>query len=352
MGQAQLIRPVLRYCAAWLAPHQGFARAADSLCGSGVVDLRSTLPGLAEIRVAAERIGPHAHRTPVLRSRTLDGWTGAQLFFKCENLQRAGAFKFRGACNAVLSLTDAEAARGVATHSSGNHAAALALAARIRGIDAHIVMPRNAPAVKRAAVEGYGGRIIECEPTLRARDEGLARVVEETGAAVVHPYDDGRVIAGQGTAALELLEQAPDLDVVVTPVGGGGLLSGTAIAVTSLSPHTRVVAAEPAAADDAHRSFHAGHIVPSEDPRTVCDGLRTSLGELTFQVLRDRVSEVVLVPEDAIVAAMRTVWERMKIIIEPSSAVPVAALLSGQIRGNRIGVVITGGNVDLNALPF
>ncbi len=310
------------------------------------------LPGLDAVREAADRIAPYAHRTPVMTSRTIDRMAGARVFFKCENLQRAGAFKFRGATNAVFSLGDDEAARGVATHSSGNHAAALALAARLRGIPAHIVMPRNAPAVKRAAVEEYGGRITECEPTLRAREEGLREVVAATGAEVVHPYDDARVIAGQGTAALELLEQAPDLDLVLAPVGGGGLVSGTAIAVTSLAPATRVVAAEPAAADDAFRSMREGRIVPSDDPRTVCDGLRTSLGELTFRILRERVSEVVTVEEDAIVAATRLLWERMKILVEPNSAVPLAALLAGRVRAARVGVILTGGNVDLDALPF
>ena len=310
------------------------------------------IPDFDDVRAAAERIAPHANRTPVLTSRAVDARAGARVFFKCENMQRAGAFKFRGACNAVLSLDDAQARNGVATHSSGNHAAALALAARIRGIPAHIVMPSTAPAVKRAAVETYGGLVVECEPTLAAREEGLAGVVARTGAHVVHPYDDARIIAGQGTAALELLAAVPDLDLVLAPIGGGGLVCGTAITVAAIRPDARVVAVEPAAADDAYRSFHSGRIVPSEDPRTVCDGLRTSLGELTFEVLRTRVSDVVTVEEDAIVAAMRFVWERMKIVIEPSSAVPVAAVLDGLVAGNRIGVVLSGGNVDLGALPF
>lgn len=310
------------------------------------------IPTIDDVRAAAARIAPHAHRTPVLASRSVDARAGARVFFKCENFQRVGAFKFRGACNAVLLLDEATAARGVATHSSGNHAAALALSAKIRGIAAHIVMPTNAPAVKRAAVEGYGARIVPCEPTLAARESGLTKVIEETGAHFVHPYDDLRIVAGQGTAALELLGEVPDLDLVLAPVGGGGLVSGTAITVSALAPRARVVAAEPAEADDAYRSFHAGRIVPSDDPRTMCDGLRTSLGEITFQIIREKVADVVTVEEDAIVDAMRFVWERMKIVIEPSSAVPLAALFSGRAKGSRVGVIVSGGNVDLEALPF
>ncbi len=312
------------------------------------------LPTIADIRAAAERIGPYAHRTPVLTCASLDAMTGAALFFKCENFQRVGAFKFRGAANAVLSLTNEEAVRGVATHSSGNHAAALALAARLRGIPAHVVMPCTAKAVKRAAVAGYGARIVPCEPTLAAREATLADVVAATGATVIHPYNDARVIAGQGTAALELLADVPGLDVVMAPVGGGGLLSGTAIAVAGASPNTRVVGAEPAAADDAFRSLEAGRIVPSADPRTIADGLLTSLGTLTFAAIRERVSEIVTVSEEAIVVAMRHTWERMKIVIEPSSAVPLGALLEGKLpaAGRRIGVILSGGNVDLADLPW
>ena len=312
------------------------------------------LPTIAEVRAAAERIGPFAHRTPVLTCASLDAMTGAALFFKCENFQRVGAFKFRGAANAVLSLGDEEARRGVATHSSGNHAAALALAARLRGVPAHVVMPRTARAVKRAAVAGYGARIVLCEPTLAAREAALAEVVAATGATVVHPYNDARVIAGQGTAALELLAEVPRLDVVMAPVGGGGLLSGTAIAVAGVSPGTRVVGAEPAAADDACRSLREGHIVPSVDPRTIADGLLTSLGPLTFAVIRAHVAEIVTVSEDAIVAAMRHTWERMKIVIEPSSAVPLAALFEGKpaAAGRRVGIILSGGNVDLGDLPW
>jgi threonine dehydratase/serine racemase len=310
------------------------------------------LPTFEDVRAAAHRIAKHARRTPVVTSAGLDAIAGARLFFKCENLQRVGAFKFRGACNAVMSLSDDEAARGVATHSSGNHAAALALAARIRGIEAHVVMPRTAPAVKRAAVESYGARIVECEPTLASRQTTLLLVVERTGAAIVHPYDDARVIAGQGTAALELLEEAPDLDAVVAPIGGGGLVSGTALTVEAISPSTRVYAAEPAAADDAARSIAAGHIVPSNDPVTIADGLRTSLCERTFAIVRDKVAEIVTVEEDAIADAMRLFMERAKLVIEPSSAVPVAAVLAKRIAGARIGVILSGGNVDLANLPF
>ncbi|KYF94753.1 serine dehydratase [Sorangium cellulosum] len=311
----------------------------------------SPLPTIEDIRRAAARLAPHAHVTPVMTSRTIDGMAGARVFFKCENLQRVGAFKFRGACNAVLALSDEDARRGVATHSSGNHAAALALAARIRGVPAHIVMPESAPAVKRAAVEGYGARIVTCAPTLRAREETLARVLSETGAILVHPYNDAHVIAGQGTAALELAGQVEDLDAVVAPVGGGGLLSGTAIATSALS-RARTVGAEPQAADDAARSLREGKILPSNDPITIADGLRTSLGELTFGVLRERGVEIVTVGEEDIVKAMRVVWERMKILIEPSSAVPVAAVLLRKVQGARIGVILSGGNVDLSKLPF
>jgi threonine dehydratase len=311
-------------------------------------------PTLADIRAAAERIRPYAHRTPVLTCSSLDAMTGARLFFKCENLQKAGAFKFRGACNAVFSLPEEDANRGVATHSSGNHAAALSLAARLRGIQAHVVMPSTSRAVKRAAVSGYGGRIVLCEPTLAAREATLAEVVAQTGAAVVHPYNDPRVIAGQGTAALELLEDRQDLDVVMTPVGGGGLLAGTAISVSSLSPSTRTIAAEPSGADDAFRSLKEGRIVPSVNPQTVCDGLLTSLGTLTFAIIRERAAEIVTVSDAATIEAMRHIWERMKLVVEPSAAVTLGAVLEGGVRvsGLRVGILLSGGNVDLSALPW
>ena len=311
-------------------------------------------PTITDIRQAAERIRPHAHRTPVMTCRSLDERVGAQVFMKCENLQKVGAFKFRGACNAVLSLSPDEAARGVATHSSGNHAQALALAARMRGIPAYIVMPRNAPAVKQAAVAGYGGIITLCEPTLAARESTLAEVVAATGAEVVHPYNDVRVIAGQGTAALELLADVPDLDVIMAPVGGGGLLSGTAIAARAVAPQIRVIAAEPAGADDAFRSLAAGHIIPSVQPQTIADGLLTSLGDLTFPIIRDHVEQIVTVSEPAIVAAMKFVWERAKLVVEPSGVVPIAALWEEAIdlRGLRVGVILSGGNVGLEHLPW
>jgi threonine dehydratase len=311
-------------------------------------------PTLADIRAAAERIRPYAHRTPVLTCQSLDEQVGARVFLKCENLQKVGAFKFRGACNAVYSLTDAQAARGVATHSSGNHAQALALAARMRGIPAYIVMPSNAPQVKKDAVAGYGGRITFCEPTLAARESTLARIVEETGAEVVHPYNDERVIAGQGTAALELLADVPDLDVVIAPVGGGGLLSGTSLTVKGVAPRVRVIAGEPENADDAYRSLQAGRILPSENPRTLADGLLTSLGTLTFPIIRENVEQIVTVSEAGIAAAMKFVWERAKIIIEPSSAVAVGVLWERKIdlAGLKVGVILSGGNVDLGKLPW
>jgi threonine dehydratase len=318
------------------------------------VNAPGAAPTLGTIREAAARIAGQVHRTPVLTSRTLDAMSGATLFFKCENFQRVGAFKFRGASNAVLSLSDDEAARGVATHSSGNHAQALALAAQLRGIPAYIVLPRDAPDVKREAVAGYGGCITLCEPTLAAREAAAARIVAETGATLVHPYNDWSVIAGQGTVGLELMEQAPGLDCVVAPVGGGGLLSGVATAVRSLSPETRVYGAEPEMADDAARSLRLGRIVPTENPKTIADGLRTSLGDKTFPMIRERVTEILTVSEQAIVDAMRLVWERMKIVIEPSAAVALAAVLGNKetFAGLRVGIVISGGNVDLRKLPW
>ena len=314
----------------------------------------NTSPTLSDIRQAAERIRPYAHHTPVLTCASLDQQVGAQVFMKCENLQKVGAFKFRGACNAVFSLTNEEAARGVATHSSGNHAQALALAAKLRGIPAYIVMPENAPAVKKAAVAGYGGQITFCEPTLKARETTTAQVVEQTGATVINPYNDYRVIAGQGTAALELLEEIPDLDVVIAPVGGGGLLSGTAIASKGLAPDVRVIAAEPEMADDAYRSLQAGRIIPSENPSTIADGLLTSLGDKTFPIIQQHVEQIVTVSEAAILESMKFIWERAKIVIEPSAAVPVALLWERKIDlgGLRVGVILSGGNVDLEKLPW
>jgi threonine dehydratase len=309
---------------------------------------------LNDIKKAAERIKPYAHRTPVMTNESLNQQVGAQVFLKCENFQKVGAFKFRGACNAVFSLTDEEAARGVCTHSSGNHAQALALAARMRGIAAHIVMPENAPQVKKDAVAGYGGKISYCESTLQAREATLRRVMESTGAAFIHPYDNERVIAGQGTAALELFNSIPDLDVVIAPVGGGGLLSGTSIAATETKKGIRVLAGEPEMADDAFRSLQAGKVLPSDHPKTIADGLLTSLSELTFSIIQSRVERVVTVSEQGIAEAMKFIWERAKIVIEPSAAAAVAVLWEKKVdlAGLKIGVILSGGNVDLGKLPW
>ncbi len=309
---------------------------------------------LKHIRAATERIRPYAHWTPVLTCAGLDNMTGGRLFFKCENFQKVGAFKFRGACNAVLSLPEKEAAKGVATHSSGNHAAALALAAQLRGIPAHLVMPHTAPEAKKAAVVGYGGIITFSEPTQESRQSALESVMEQTGAIYIPSYNDPNIVAGQGTVAAELVEEVPDLDIVIAPVGGGGLLSGTAVAVSELSPTTRIIGAEPANADDAYRSLREGRVVPSENPQTVADGLLMSLSQLTFGIIRERVERIVTVSEEAIVSAMRHVWERMKIIIEPSAAVAVAAVLGAEldVTGKRVGIILSGGNVDLERLPF
>ena len=311
-------------------------------------------PTLSDIQQARERIKPYAHRTPVLTNESLNQQVDAQVYLKCENLQKVGAFKFRGACNAVYSLTDEEAVHGVVTHSSGNHAQALALAAKMRGIPAYIVMPSNASQVKKDAVAGYGGQITFCEPTLAARESTMEGIRQKTGATVVHPYDNEKVIAGQGTAALELLEDVPDLDVIITPVGGGGLLSGTSIAGMGIKKGIRVIAGEPEKADDAFRSLQAGRIIPSENPKTIADGLLTSLGNLTFPIIQQNVEQIVTVSEEGIIATMKFVWERAKIIIEPSSAVAIGVLWENKINlhGLKVGVIISGGNVDLNKLPW
>jgi len=290
-----------------------------------------------------------------LTSSYINERCGARVFFKCENLQKVGAFKFRGACNAVFSLTPEELDRGVVAHSSGNHAQALALAAGLRGARATIVMPENSAAVKLSAVADYGARVVLCPPGTEARETALERVITETGATLIHPFNDARIIAGQGTAAKELLEEVPELDIVLAPVGGGGLLSGTTLAVQSGSPQTQVIGAEPREADDAARSLESGSIQPAIDPpRTIADGLRTCLGELTFAMIRAGVERIVTVEEAAIIEAMRTVWMRMKILIEPSAAVPVAALsaVDFDVSGKRVGVILSGGNVDLDALPW
>ncbi|MBN1504029.1 MAG: pyridoxal-phosphate dependent enzyme, partial [Candidatus Eisenbacteria bacterium] len=313
-------------------------------------DVSAGRPTFADVLDAARRIAPFIHRTPVLTCGAIDRMCGAALFFKCENFQKAGVFKIRGATNAVMLLSHEEASRGVATHSSGNHAAALALAAEQRKIRPYVVMPDNAPRVKKEAVAGYGAEIVFCRPTLESREGTLADVVRRTGASIVHPYNDRRVIAGQGTAALELCEEIPDLDLVIAPVGGGGLLSGTAIAVSGVSPRTTVLAAEPERADDACRSLRAGRIIPVEHPDTIADGLRTSLGSLTFPIIRECVSDILTVSEDSIVSAMRLIWERMKIVVEPSASVPLAAIMThaGPFSGKRVGVILSGGNVDLD----
>lgn len=312
------------------------------------------VPNVDDVKAAAARIAPYVHRTPVIRCTAIDDMLGASLHFKCENLQKVGAFKFRGAYNTVLSLGDDEIESGVATHSSGNHGAAVALAAKLRGTSSVVVMPSNTSAVKQAAVAHYGARIVYCEPNEESRTRTLEAILETEGRTLVHPYDDVRVIAGQGTAALEFLEQVPNLDVVMTPVGGGGLLSGTSIVVAALSPDTRIIGAEPAKADDTFRSFRAGHIIPVGTADTIADGLRTTVGELTFPIIRRHVADVVRVSEEAIVEAMRLSWQRTKHIIEASAAVPLAALLEGavDVRDARVGIILSGGNVDLDALPW
>lgn len=312
------------------------------------------IPALHNIEEAAERIRDYVHRTPVMTSSMIDGICGARLFFKCENLQKAGAFKSRGACNAVFSLDESQLNKGVATHSSGNHAQALARAAMLRKAEAYIVMPETSPLVKVEGVKGYGGRITFCKPTLQAREDTLKEIISNTGALEIHPYNDYRIIAGQATCAMELLQQSPDLDIVLAPVGGGGLLSGTALAATYLSPNTKVIAAEPEMANDAYRSFKEGRFVPSENPRTIADGLLTSLGSRTYPIIIKYVDDIVTVSEDGIVEAMRLVWERMKMVIEPSSAVPLAAILEQKIdvHGKRVGIIVSGGNVDLTSLPW
>ncbi|HQW63629.1 MAG TPA: pyridoxal-phosphate dependent enzyme [Pseudomonadota bacterium] len=314
----------------------------------------TTAPSLDDVRAAAARIAPHAVRTPVLRSAALDAAVGAHLHFKCENLQRGGAFKFRGACNAVMSLDAANAARGVVTQSSGNHGTAIAIAARVRGIPAHVVVPANAPAIKLAQIREQGARVILCEPTLAARNAACAAVQEQTGAELIHPYDDARVIAGQGTAALELVEQAGPFDAVIAPVSGGGLLSGTAIATHGLDPGVRVLGGEPAQAADAHASLRRGALVTDIIPDTIADGLRAQLCARTYAILRAHAVEVLLAGEDGIVAAMRLVWDRLKLVVEPSGAVALAALIAGRegVAGLRIGVILSGGNVDLDRLPW
>ena len=303
---------------------------------------------------AAERIRPFLHRTPVLSSSAINRMFSCKIWFKCENFQKGGAFKSRGASNALLQLSKDDLAQEVATHSSGNHAAALSLAAKRLGTKAYIVMPENSNKLKIKAVEEYGGIITFCKPTLTARESTLAAVIRETGAVEIHPYNDYRIIAGQATACLELLEELPGLEVVMAPVGGGGLLSGTALAAGFFGQKVKVIGAEPAGADDAYRSFYGGIFVPSENPQTIADGLLTSLGSLTYPIIQRHVHQIVTVSEEAIREAMKLIWERMKIIVEPSSAVPLAAILEKkvQVKGTEVGIILSGGNVDLSALPF
>jgi len=312
------------------------------------------LPDFNNVLDAKLRIEPYIHHTPVLTSSALNEITGNELYFKCENFQRAGAFKFRGASNSVFALDETEAKRGVATHSSGNHAQALALAAKIRGIPAFVVMPENSKKVKIEAVRGYGSEIIFCKPTLSSREETLEKVVQETNAIFIHPYNNPQVIAGQGTAALELINQTPDLDYIIAPVGGGGLLSGTLLTVNSVSGNTKVIGAEPEGADDAKRSLQRGEIVPSVNPNTIADGLLTSLGSITFEIIKKFIYDIITVSDEAIIKAMRLIWERMKIVVEPSSAITLGLLLENKIelKNKKIGLILSGGNVDLDHLPW
>lgn len=313
-----------------------------------------TIPTYDDVVAAHARIAPHVHRTPVLTSSFMNALTGAELFFKCENFQKAGAFKARGASNAVFGLDDEKAAAGVATHSSGNHALSLSYAAGRRGIACHVVMPRTAPEAKKAAVRGYGGIITECEPSTSSREAVFAKVQAETGAEFVHPYNDPRVIAGQATCSKELIEDLGALDAVIAPIGGGGMISGCCLTLSSLAPDVEIYAAEPEQADDAYRSFKAGHIIADDAPQTVADGLKVPLKELTWNFVSNHVTDIFTASETEIVDAMRLTWQRMKIVIEPSCAVPLATILKNKdvFAGKRVGVIITGGNVDLDALPW
>lgn len=313
-----------------------------------------TIPTYEDVEIAHERIKPYIHKTPVLTSRRLNELTGAELFFKCENLQKAAAFKVRGASNAVFGLSDAEAGIGVATHSSGNHALSLSYAAGQRGIPVTVVMPRTAPQAKKDAVRGYGGTIVECEPSTSSREAVFAEVVAESGADFVHPYNDPRVIAGQATCSKELLEQVSDLDAVIAPIGGGGMVSGTCLTLSSIAPEIKIYAAEPLNADDAERSFRAGHIIADDAPETIADGLKVPLKELTWHFVSNHVSDIFTATEDEIVDAMKLIWKTMKIVVEPSSAVPLATIIKNPevFRGKRVGIILTGGNVDLDSLPW
>lgn len=313
-----------------------------------------TIPSKQEIEQAHERIRDFIHRTPILTSSSINNIFGTTLFFKCENMQRVGAFKMRGASNVVLSLKDEEISKGIATHSSGNHAAAVSLAARLRNTNAYIVMPRTAPKIKQNAVRGYGAEVILCEPTLQSREETLKKVVEEKGAYFIHPYNDARIVAGQATAAKEIFEEINNLDFIIAPVGGGGLASGTALSALYFSSTTKVIGAEPKGADDAFRSIRDNKIYPSVNPKTIADGLLTQLGELTFNIIKKHVSEIITVEEDSIIKAMRMIWERMKIIVEPSAAITLAVILENKEKfaNKKVGLILSGGNVDLDKLPW
>ena len=312
------------------------------------------IPDLSDVKTAHERISPHIHYTPIVTSQFLDAKTGAKLFFKCENFQKAGAFKVRGASNAVFGLDDATAAKGVATHSSGNHALSLSYAAGRCGIPCTVVMPKTAPQAKKDAVIGYGGTIVECEPATTSREAVFAEVVAKTGADFVHPYNDPRVIAGQATCSLELIDQVKDLDCVVAPIGGGGMISGTCLTVSHLAPSIEIFAAEPKQADDAYRSFKAGHIIADDAPVTVADGLKVPLKNLTWHFVSNHVTDILTASEQEIIDAMKLTWQRMKMVIEPSCAVPLAVILKNPdlFHGKKVGVIITGGNVDLDKLPW
>jgi len=312
------------------------------------------IPTYKDVEAAHERIVPHVHRTPVLTSRFLNELTGAELFFKCENLQKAGVFKARGASNAVFGLDDDEAKKGVATHSSGNHGLALSYAAGRRGIDVKVVMPHSAPQAKKDAVIGYGGQIVECEPSTSSREATFAEVVAETGADFVHPYNDARVIAGQGTCSRELADQVDGLDAVIAPIGGGGMVSGTCLTLSNIAPHIEIYAAEPENADDAYRSFKAGYIIADDAPQTIADGLKVPLKELTWHFVSNYVTDILTASEQEIIDAMKITWQRMKIVMEPSSAVPLATILKNRdiFAGKRVGVIVTGGNVDVDHLPW
>lgn len=312
------------------------------------------IPSYADVVTASERIKPYAHITPVMTSYWFNKQLNAEFFFKCENFQKVGAFKFRGACNAVLSLSDHEGKKGIITHSSGNHAQAVALASKFKGYEATIVMPRNAPKVKVNAVREYGADILFCDPTIEARMEMAQQFIRNTGAHFIHPYNNPHVIAGQGTAAKELLERIPDIDLIIAPVGGGGLISGTCIAAKAIKSDIKVIGVEPEFADDAFRSFQAGTIQPVLRTDTIADGLRTSLGEITFEIIRQKLDDLVTVSEESIVRDMRTVWERTKLIVEASSAVTISACMDRKIdfEGKKVGIILTGGNVDLDHLPW